>query len=176
MAKVVTGKCRLSYPNLFKARSFNNGEPMYSAVLLIPKTDRATVTKIKDAVEEAVNDSLSTKFKGKRPGVLHSPLRDGDAEKADQAEYAGMYFMNVKSKNAPKLYDRDHNEIFDQEELYPGCWVRADLNFSAYSNSGNNGVGAYVNSVMKWKDGERLAGYTASADVYDDYEDDEDLM
>ena len=180
MAHVVTGKVRLSYPNLFKAKAFGNStDAKYSASFLIPKSDTATVAKIKAAIEEAKEDGKSSKWKGRIPANLRSPLRDGDAERAaDHPEYAGMWFINATSGNAPKLYDKDHSEILDSEDLYPGCWVRADINFNAYSFNGNNGVGAYISSVMKWKDAERFAGYAASASAYDDdYEDDdEDLM
>lgn len=176
MARVITGKARLSYPNLFKARASFGQEAKYSCVLLIPKSDKVTVDKIKAAIA-ATKEESKDKWKGKIPSNLRTPLRDGDVEKEDHEEYKGMYFMSVSAKNAPKLYDREHNEILDSEELYPGCWVRADINFAGYSQSGNNGIGAYVNSVMKWAEGERLSGYSASADAYDDdYEDDEDMM
>ncbi|HAC61290.1 MAG TPA: DUF2815 domain-containing protein [Lachnospiraceae bacterium] len=178
MAHVVTGKARLSYPSLFKARAFAGQDAKYSCVLLIPKTDKATVAKIREAIEITKQDDKD-KWRGKIPASLRTPLRDGDVEKADEhPEYAGMWFMSVSSKNPPKIYDRDRSELMDPEELYPGCWVRADINFAGYSNSGNNGIGAYINSVMKWADAERFAGYSASANAYDDdYEDtDEDLM
>lgn len=180
MAKVVTGKVRLSYPNLFKAKAFNPGQDAkYSAVFLIPKTDVKTVAKINAAIEEGKQEWAEKFGKGKQIKNLRSPLRDGDEEKAaEHPEYTGMWFISANSKNAPKLYGRDGQEILDPDELYPGCWVRTDLNLAPYSNTGNNGIGAYINSVKKWKDGERLAGYSASASAYDDdYEDDdEDLM
>ena len=179
MVKVVTGKVRLSYPNLFKAKAFTPGmDAKYSAVLLIPKTEKETVAKITAAIREASEEWAEKFGKGKAPKNLRSPLRDGDVEKADEhPEYKGMWFISASSKNAPKLYDREGNDILDDQELYPGCWVRCDLNMAPYSNTGNNGVGAYLNSVKFWKDGERLAGYSASASAYDDdYEDDDDDM
>lgn len=171
---MVTRKCRLSYPQLFKAKSFGGNDPKYSAALLIPKTDTLAVKAIKAAIEEAKQNGKD-KWGGKIPSNLRSPLRDGDEEREDHPEYAGMYFINASAINQPKVYDRDGSEIIDPEEIYAGCYVRADINFFAYSTNGNRGIGAGLNSVMKWADGERLSGYTASASAYDDdYEDEDD--
>ena len=35
-AKVITGVCRLSYANIWQAKSINGGAPKYSASVLIP--------------------------------------------------------------------------------------------------------------------------------------------
>ena len=43
---VVTGLVRLSYANVWEPKSINGGEPKYSCSILIPKTDRATITAI----------------------------------------------------------------------------------------------------------------------------------
>lgn len=60
---------------------------------LIPKEDKATIKKIKAAIDAAVQDGISSKWGGKKPANLKQPLRDGDAERADEApEYEGMYF------------------------------------------------------------------------------------
>ena len=41
-SKVVTGKVRLSYPQLFEPKAFEPGDPeRYSCMILIPKTDDA---------------------------------------------------------------------------------------------------------------------------------------
>ena len=46
--KVVTGKVRLSYAHLFKPVAITEGqEPKYSVCLLIPKSDKKTLGKIK---------------------------------------------------------------------------------------------------------------------------------
>ena len=46
--KVITGKVRFSYVNIFKSRAFQAGQDAkYSVCLLIPKEDKATIKKIK---------------------------------------------------------------------------------------------------------------------------------
>lgn len=42
--KVITGKVRFSYVNIFKSRAFQAGQDAkYSVCLLIPKEDKATI-------------------------------------------------------------------------------------------------------------------------------------
>ena len=52
--KVITGKdTRWSYCNIWDAKSINDGTPKFSVSLIIPKSDEATVRKIKAAIEAA---------------------------------------------------------------------------------------------------------------------------
>ncbi|HEP3309398.1 ssDNA-binding protein, partial [Streptococcus pyogenes] len=51
--KVVTGKVRLSYVALLEPKAFEGQEAKYSTVILIPKTDKVTIKKIKDAQKAA---------------------------------------------------------------------------------------------------------------------------
>ena len=176
--KCVTGKVRFSYVNIFKSRSFREGqEAKYSICLLIPEEDEKTVRKIRKAIDEAVQEGIASKWGGKKPKNLRLPLRDGDEERADEAaEYEGMYFMNANSNTKPGIVDKDLNEILDPDEVYSGCWGRASVNFFAYDSNGNRGIGCGLNNIQKLKDGERLGAARASAedDFSDDYEDDEE--
>ena len=169
--KVVTGKVRFSYVNIFRSRAFvEGGNAKYSITLLIPKSDRATVKKILDAIEATVQEGISSKWGGKKPKNLKLPLRDGDEERADEApEYAGMYFVNASSNTKPGIIDRSLNEILDPEEVYSGCWGRASVNFYAFDSNGNRGVGVGLNNIQKLSDGDRLGATRASAEAdFDD--------
>ena len=176
--KVITNKVRFSYVNIFRSRAFREGQDAkYSICLLIPKKDKATLAKIKKAIDDAIEEGISSRWGGKRPKTLHLPLRDGDEERADEApEYEGMYFLNANSNQKPGIVDKDLNEILDPDEVYSGCWGRASINFYAFNTNGNKGVGVGLNNIQKLKDGERLGGARASAesDFGDDFEDDED--
>ena len=105
--KVITGKVRFSYVNIFKSRAFTEGQDAkYSICLLIPKEDKATLHKIAVAIDEAVQDGISSKWGGKKPKNLHLPLRDGDEERADEApEYEGMMFLNANSTQKPGIVE-----------------------------------------------------------------------
>lgn len=174
--KVVTGKVRLSYANLFKARAQEVGqEPKYSVCLLIPKSDVDCVAKIKSAIEAAKAKGAEM-WGGKVPAGLKLPLRDGDTER-DSPEYKGHWFVNTNSKQKPRVVstERDiENKLIDldESEVYSGCYARVALNFFPYNTKGNKGVGAGLQNVQKVGDGEALSGRTnADADFSDNDED-----
>ena len=178
--KVITGKVRFSYVNIFKSRAFQAGQDAkFSVCLLIPKSDKKTVKAIRAAVEEAIQDGISSKWSGKKPANLKLPLRDGDAERAEEApEYEGMYFLNATSNQKPGIVDKDLNEILDPDEVYSGCWGRASINFYPFNSNGNKGVGVGLNNVQKLQDDDHLGAARASAESDfggEDFDDDEDF-
>ena len=96
-SKVVTGKVRFSYVNVFEAKSINGSTPKYSVSLIIPKDDTNTLKKIEAAIEAAYKNGES---KLKRTGrtvpalsVIKTPLRDGDLERPDDEAYANSFFI-----------------------------------------------------------------------------------
>ena len=177
--KVITNKVRFSYVNIFRSRAFREGQDAkFSICLLIPKEDKAGLAKIQKAIDEAVQEGISSKWGGKQPKNLHLPLRDGDLERADEApEYEGMMFLNANSNSKPGIVDKDLNEILDPDEVYSGCWGRASINFFPYDSNGNRGVGVGLNNIQKLKDDERLGAARAAAedDFGDGFEDEEDF-
>lgn len=164
--KVVTGKVRFSYVNIFKARSFQAGQDeKFSICLLIDKKDKATLSKIKAAIEAAKKDGIANKWGGKLPGNLKMPLRDGDVERAEEAEeYEGMFFLNANSNTKPGIVDENLNEILDSTEVYSGCYGRASINFFPYNSNGSKGIAVGLNNIQKLADGEPLGGTRASAE------------
>ncbi|TLN00387.1 DUF2815 family protein [bacterium] len=170
--KVITGKVRLSYAHLFKPVAIQEGqEPKYSVCLLIPKTDVETLRKIKAAVDAAKQLGLSL-WGGKLPPTLKFPLRDGDVERPDQPEYAGMYFLNASSKQAPGVVDKQLNPVIDSTEVYSGCYGRASINFFPFNTAGNKGVAAGLNNIQKLEDGDYLGGRSRAEDDFDAIYDD----
>lgn len=165
--KVITGKVRFSYVNIFRSRSFREGQDAkYSICLLIPKEDKKTLHDLTKAMDEAVQEGITSKWGGKKPKSLRLPLRDGDEERADEApEYEGMMFLNANSTQKPGIVDKDLNEILDPDEVYSGCWGRASINFFPYDSNGNRGVGVGLNNIQKLKDGDRLGSARASAEA-----------
>lgn len=93
--RVVTGEVRLSYANIFEAKSIQGGKPKYSDSLIISKSDTETLAKIERAIDAAIDAGIG-KFGGKRPNkaALKLPLRDGDIERDDEA-YANAMFVNA---------------------------------------------------------------------------------
>ena len=59
--QITTGKVRFSYCNLFTPRAVQEGAtPKYSVTLLIPKSDKATMQKIKAAMDEVRRQKTAT--------------------------------------------------------------------------------------------------------------------
>ena len=56
--KVITGEIRLSYANVWEAKSINGGKPKFSVSLLIPKDDAATIDAINTAIEPRFKKAL----------------------------------------------------------------------------------------------------------------------
>ena len=158
--KVVTGKIRMSYAYLFTPRTPDdpNEKPKYGLSVLIPKTDVSTLKKIKAAVEAAKEQGKDSKWGGKIPPSLKTPLHDGDVKKPDSPEYAGHYFFNASSAQKPGIVDKDLNPVLDQTEVYSGCYGRVAVNFYPFSIKGNKGIAAGLNNVQKLEDGESLGG------------------
>jgi hypothetical protein len=174
--KVVTGKVRLSYANLFKPRAQEEGqEPKYSVCVLIPKSDKETVAKIKEAIE-AAKAKGADQWGGKVPAGLKLPLRDGDTER-DSDEYKGHWFVNANSKQKPAVVGTERDIEgklipLGEADVYSGCYARVSLNFFGYSAKGNKGVGAGLQNVQKVADGDALSGRSnADADFSSSDED-----
>lgn len=165
--RVVTGlETRLSYANIWKPVSVDGGEPKYSVSVLIPKEDTATVEAIKAAMTAAIEESVEKVFGGSMPDVtkIKLPLRDGD-EKNDPI-YAGHWYINASSKDAPSIVDRKVQPITDHNEVYSGCYARVSLNFYAFNNRGNKGIAASLGNIQKVKDGESFSKRTTAEDDF----------
>lgn len=180
--KVVTGKVRFSFCNIFEAReSQDGGEAKYSVTLLIPKSDTATVGKIKAAMAEARENFCQKNGASALPAKPNHTLHDGDGLRDSGEPYGpeckGCYVITVSSKQKPVIVDAFRNEITDPGEVYSGCYGRAAINFYAYSRSGKKGISAGLLSVQKLSDGEPF-GTVGSADDFNDgfQGDDDDLL
>lgn len=173
--KVVTGiNTRLSYANVWAPKSINGGKEKYSVSLIIPKSDKKTVTAIERAVDAAIQEGIG-KFGGKKPNkaTLKLPLRDGDVERDDEA-YQNSYFINANSITAPQIVDKHVQSILDQNEVYSGCYARVSINFYAFNTNGNRGVACGLGNIQKIRDGELLGGHASASDDFTAIDDSDD--
>lgn len=171
------GEVRFSYVHVFTPRANEDGTPgKYSAQLLIPKANKEAVKLINDAINAAKEAGKTSKWSGKIPARLTSPLRDGDEEHPEEENYEGMWFMNTSSgaNYRPTVKIRADGKLvdpLDQEEFYSGCWGCAVINFYPYSFNGNNGVTAGLNLVLKTRDDKSLAGGMSAEAAFGDLAD-----
>ena len=178
--KVVTGKVRFSFLHVFDLYAQTEGaEKKYSATLLIPKKDKATIAKLqaaakaaRDAFREKNGKALPPESDAAIPGL--GTVHDGDGQRPGGDDFGpeckGCYVVTVSSKNPPKLVDADKNEILDRADLKSGDYGKAMINAFGYKQSGNAGVSFGLNALMKTEDGEPLG---AHVDV-DDFDDEND--
>ena len=166
--------CRFSYLHCWEPDSVNGGDPKYSVSAIIQKNDAKTVNAIKKAIERAKQESMS-KWGGKIPPNLKTPLRDGDIDRPDDEAYAGCYFLNANSRQAPQVVDANVQPILDQSEVYSGCYGKISVTFYGYNSNGNRGIAAGLGNIQKLKDGESLGGRTTAADDFKTEADDDFL-
>ena len=176
--KVITGiNTRWSYANIWDPKAIDGGKPKYSVSLIISKDDKATIDKIKAAIQAAYEEGQS-KLKGNGKSVPplsanKNPLRDGDIEKPDDEAYAGSYFVNANSATAPGVVDADRQPIIERSEVYSGVYGRASISFYAFNVNGNKGIACGLNNLQKIRDGEPLGGKaSAESDFATDEDDD----
>ena len=182
--KVVTGvNTRWSYANVWDPKSINGGKPKYSVSLIIPKSDTATIDKIKSAIRAAYEEGES-KLKGNGKFVpaledIKTPLRDGDKERKGDDAYANSYFINANSDLAPGIVDANRQPILERSEVYSGVYGRASINFYAFNTNGNKGIACGLNNLQKIRDGEPLGSRSRAEDDfagYDDGDDNDDFL
>lgn len=177
--KVITGKVRFCYANVFEPSTMTEGDtPKYNICILIPKSDEATIGKIRKAIEAAkeLGKSKLANTQGKIPANIKIPLRDGDEERSDDPAFADCYFLNASSVRKPGIVDKNLDPIMSKDEFYSGCYGRASINFYAF-NVQSKGIAAGLNNLQKLEDGESLVGgSTASEDFGGANAFEEDLM
>lgn len=174
MSVKVIVPCRFSYLHCWEPVGIEGGEPKYSVSAIIPKSDKATINKIKAAIEQVKKESLSV-WGGKVPANLKTPLRDGDTDRPDDEAYTDSYFFNANSKQKPQVVDNLVQPILDQSEVYSGCYGNISVNFYAYSINGNKGIAAGLGNIQKLSDGESLGGRTSAAEDFETVETDDFL-
>ncbi len=167
--------CRISFANIWEAKSINGGDEKYSVSCIIPKSDKATLTKIHKAIEAAKEAGKTKRWGGKIPPNLKLPLRDGDIDRPDDEAYADAMFVNATSKDAPQIVDRKVQPILDPMDCGSGDYCNVSVNFYAFNANGNRGVAAGLGNVQLIKNGERLAGKASAASDFDEMTDDEEL-
>jgi len=183
--KVVTGKVRGSYVNIFKPRLNTNSNQMeYSLECMIPKSDKETITKIRAAIKLAEG----YKFPQGRPAGKEwfGPVIDADTAKVYKdvngvtqeldmttvrPETKGCYLIRVKNTDPVPVVDRQKQEILDESTCGSGDYYRVSINFHPFLAGKNAGVTAYLNTIQFVAKGEPLGGGAVNPDSeFDEWE------
>jgi len=163
--KIITGKLRFSYANVWEPKSINGSEPKYSVSIIIPKTDVETLKKINAAIASVRKEATSKLGEG-IPYNFKTPLHDGDVDRPEDAVYAGSYFINANSNIKPGIVNKSVQAIVDQSEFYSGCYGRASIVFYAYSAEENNGIACGLQNLQKLEEGEMLSNHSSAEEDF----------
>ena len=166
---ITIGPVRFSYLHVWEAVSIEEGSPKkFSVSAIIPKSDKETIKKIQAAIEAAKAMGKDSKFAGKIPANLKTPLRDGDAERPDDEAYKNAVFMNCHATTRPGVVDAARNPIIEQDEVYSGAYGYLNITLYPFNAGGSKGIAAGFNHLMKTKDGERLSGRVSVDEAFGD--------
>jgi len=134
----------------------DGGKPKYSAALLIPKSDTATIKAINDAVEAA----KKTKWGANVPNLKPTPLRDGlDATvngRAPIASEADYMVLSSSNHQKPAVVGRDGHVSMEQDLFYAGAIVNARISVYAYNGDMSKGIAFGLEGVQFSRDAARL--------------------
>ena len=173
--KIITPMFRLSYPAVFepKYNELAKREQYQITMLFDKKTAAADLKTMKDLMAKVA----VWKF-GPNPKGLLNPFKDGDTDtnkigelrKEANPSIAGMIVLNSWSKNQPGLVNAKKEPIIDSDEIYGGCFCRAQLNAYAYETGGNRGVSFGLLHIQKVKDGDPFGNRTRPEDAFSSVE------
>lgn len=171
---VTINDVRFSYCNLFQPKApFNNpqGEPKYSVTVLVPKTNTAAKAVIDNAIAQAIDAGVSSKWNGVRPPQPAICVHDGDGPRPSDGsafgeECKGCWVFTASTKNPPFVVDEYVQNIIDPTKVYSGMWGNVNVTFFAYNNAGKKGIGCGLNGVQKIRDGEALGGQITAQEAF----------
>ena len=158
--KTPIGRC--CFPSLFKPKAFNDGDPEKFAVTVVFE-EGADLKELVKAAEEAAQN----KWGKDRPKNLRLPFRSTDEYDGKAGFEEPGTFVRFQTDRKPQVVNR-RGDNCEEEEVYPGCYIRVSCRPYAYDYKGNCGVAFGLNNVLFYDDGERLAGGSRAKDDFSD--------
>ncbi len=168
---LTTGKVRLSYVHVWQPQApQGGGEPKYSTTILIPKSDVTTLNAIYAEMENVKQAGVSSTWGGNMPPIVKIPLYDGDGVRPSGEPFGeecrGHMVITASSKTQPQVVDLNVQPILNQADVYSGCYARVNINFFAYNQAGNKGLGCGLNCIQKVAEGEPLSGGVSAQEAF----------
>lgn len=167
--KCVTPEARLSFPALLEPSAYKGQDPKYSARLLflknidLSKPANGQKISLKHAVLNAGNEKWGSRDKW--PKNIRLPFRDGN-DKPDIEGYADTIFITANSKKRPGVVGPSLQPILNAEDIYAGCYVRAEVIAFAYTKP-TPGISFSLQNIQKIRDGESFSGRKDPTTVFD---------
>ena len=168
--KITTPPFRISFPEVFKAKAFEEGQdPKFSCMMCFPK-DTTDMSELKAEIKRVAQE----KWGKKRPKKFMQPIKDGADLDLDGME--NFWTVRASSNRKPGIVDKNLNLITEEEaeEVYAGAWFRATINAFVFDRQTNKGVSFGLNNLQKIKDDESFVGSVKPQDDFDEIEDSDD--
>lgn len=167
--KVVTPKFRLSFPELFQPKAFEDQAAKYSIQMLFDK--KTDLAPLKNAVKLAMKEKWGdNQHKG-----LVLPFKDGNEKELEG--YQNMIVVGAASKFKPQVVSNTLEEILAADDIYAGCFARAAINAYAWEYKNKQGkvmkrgVSFNLESVQKLAEGPRFVNRPDATETFDAVED-----
>lgn len=171
--KVVTPKFRLSFPELFEPKSFEEGAAKYSVQMLFDK--KTDLAPLKNVVKKAITE----KWGNNPPKGLLLPFKDGNEKDLDG--YQDKIVVSASSKFKPQIVDQKLEAIMTADDIYAGCYARAAIAAYAWEYKKTpggpvmkRGVSFNLESIQKLSEGERFVKRPEASDDFDIVDDGSD--
>lgn len=183
---------RFSHLHVFKPHlNTESGKEEYSVQVWIPKENKADYEAVLAAFEE--QKALYVKHEGKPGSEFHNPIKDGDKitdKKGNAKPVPGMWVVGAKTAayeqdgtavEPPQVAGVERDErgqlkLLSSSQVKSGDWGRVSVNFKFFGK-GRGGVGVYLNSLQKVRDGEALGGGRRSAATeFADFDDEDEAL
>lgn len=165
--KLALTNVMVSFPNVFKPTSFEEGQTKkYSAVFMIPK-DSDAIGVVQGVVDDLKKENKVTK------ALPNDNIFFVDGDETDREEYAGHYIVKAKNVKRPTVVNRDKSPLTEEDGLiYGGCIVNAVLDPYYYKHaSGKQFILASLKALQYVEEGTPFGDAPTSADVFDDLDD-----
>lgn len=168
---ILTPICRLSFPNLFTAKSVGknpkaDAKKVYSASLLIPPT--CDLTLLKKMASEAAQLEWGAKVAEIK---LKTPFLKAEDHKYE-GYLPGWTLLRPSAMNKPTVVELQNGSMVkltedDPESVYPGRWCQVSLNAFTYDVNGNKGVSFGLNNVLLLNHDDSIGGRMRAEDEFE---------
>ena len=157
----ITVKARIDFPNIWTPKKImNQGTPVYSATIIIPKDRKAVL----DKMGEIYNHLVENDARLKDQKYVRFPFIDGDGANSEgrpyPEHYHGCFILRAKSNYQPHVFEYEsssglYRELEEGDErVYAGMEALVDISFFAYAVGGNRGIGVGLGDMCITGEGE----------------------
>ena len=179
--RVVLKNVRLSFPKLFEATQFQQGQgkARYDASFLVvpgSDNDKAILAAIREECKTAFGAKADAKLKALQNDSGKFCYQDGNTKEYEG--YEDHFFLSShrnEEQGPPKVVDKDKTPLTPADgKPYAGCYVNASVDIWAQSGQ-YPGIRCTLIAVQFCADGDAFAGAPATDEDFEDLSDpDED--